>query len=86
MNDFEQKQRWIASFVAALLFLIISSPTVYKLVSSIFSNLVPSLPIANGEGCPTMLGLVVHTIVFFLLVRAVMEIPMMKKTDDTPAA
>lgn len=83
MNDFEQRQKWMASFVATLLFLIISSPGMYVLVSGIFSKLIPSIKIANEQGCPTILGLIVHGIVFFLIVRAVMEIPMKKDSPQS---
>ena len=51
-----------AAVVAALLFFIISNPMTYKLMDSILGALVGR--IASPSGCPTTLGMVVHSAVF----------------------
>jgi len=59
------------SFVDLLLltlaFFIVSNPMVYKLTDKVLGGVVG--PLAHGSGCPTTLGLVVHTVVFALVVR-----------------
>jgi uncharacterized membrane protein (DUF106 family) len=52
--------------IAGLLFFVVSSPIVYKLVDKILGRLVG--PIASSSGCPTTLGLLVHSAVFAAVV------------------
>lgn len=66
------KQAWVVSLLAGLLFIIIASPILFKLVNSVTSLL--GLHISSDAGCPNAIGLVVHGIVFALLLRAFMEI------------
>lgn len=49
----------------ALLFFIVANPAVYRLVDSLLGWIVG--PIASPSGCPTTLGLIVHSLVFALL-------------------
>lgn len=56
------------SLQAAILFLVVSSPFMYRLVQAIFGRLFT----VSVNGCPTIAGLVLHTIVFALLVYALM--------------
>lgn len=62
-------QKWLIALIAGLLFLLIGSPFLYRLVDGLLRGLVG--PIAEN-GCPTMLGLVLHAVVFLLVVRALM--------------
>lgn len=50
------------ALVAGLLFFIISNPMVYKIVDKLLGGVVG--PIASPSGCPTTLGLIVHSLVF----------------------
>lgn len=68
---FDDKQKLQLTILAALLFALISSPFLYKLVHSLLGKF---LAIALPSGCPTNVGLAVHTVVFALLFRLVMEI------------
>jgi hypothetical protein len=73
MSDNEKltdSKKWVISLYTALLFLLIASPFMFKLVNSITS--LAGVSIANYQGCPNMIGLVLHAIVFALLVRAMM--------------
>jgi len=56
------------SIFAGILFLLISSPQVYKLTSQVLGNWI-----ANGAGCPNPHGLLLHTIVFILVTRLSMN-------------
>lgn len=53
------------ALTAALLFYVISSPYVYNLVNSV----IPGVAVA---GCPTTLGLIVHSAVYGLIVYYLM--------------
>lgn len=58
-----------ASIIAAVLFLVISSPQLYNVTHSVVGN---QLPLAVN-GCPTTAGLLVHTVVFGLVTYLVMR-------------
>lgn len=53
------------ALTAALLFYVISSPYVYNLVNSI----IPGVAVG---GCPTTMGLIVHSAVYGLIVYYLM--------------
>jgi len=60
--------RLFYSFQAALVFLIVSSPILYTFVQSIFGKLFT----VAVKGCPTIAGLVLHSVVFALVVYVIM--------------
>lgn len=55
------------AMMSAVLFLLVSSPQMYKLTNSIINTSV--------NGCPTDLGLLVHAFVFMLLEFGLMNLP-----------
>lgn len=57
-----------ATLQAILLFYILSHPMVYRLTNSLVGGL------ASSGGCPTMLGLIVHSLVFGGIVYGLMYI------------
>ena len=59
------------SLYSALVFLILASPPVYKLVDMLLGSIVR---IANPAGCATTVGLFVHAIVFGLIVFGMMHL------------
>ena len=59
----------------SLLFFIISSPEAYKFTNSIYSGL------ADESGCPTMTGLVVHTLLYGSALTGMMYIYPMEKDE-----
>lgn len=68
---FTSKDKWLVSGLAGLLFLVVSSPYVYTLTNRFLSGLLGS--IASPFGCPYILGLIVHTIVFVVIIRVMMR-------------
>ena len=68
-----ESQKWMISFWSALLFLLIASPFMYRLTNKI-TSLVGFETSSNG--CPNIYGLILHTLVFALLVRLMMVIPL----------
>lgn len=75
-NGSKQQQKAIISAISALTFFIISNPQMYILTRGLLS---PGL--ASPNGCPTMLGLLVHSLVFFLITWGMMNIRRESKTQ-----
>ena len=67
-------QKWLYALMFAAAFIVISSPPVYSLVNSVFS--LVGVQIASPDGCPNAVGLLVHGIVFFLVARGLIEVPL----------
>ena len=64
--------KWQISLFSALIFLLVVHPFTYKTTQKFLGNIVGKL--ADKSGCPTNLGLIVHTIVYILLVRFSMDL------------
>jgi hypothetical protein len=64
------QQKWNISFFSLAIFMVIVHPQTYTLVDSLLGNIIGK--IANN-GCPTTLGLIVHSLVFLLVVRYSMD-------------
>lgn len=60
------------SVITGILFLIISSPQVYQLTEFLLGRL---FTIASPLGCPTVPGLLLHTVVFTAILYAMMKFP-----------
>lgn len=58
------------SFYGALIFFLISSPAMYSFTHGLFGNVISSI-----EGCPTMLGVLLHAIVYCGALVGVMYFP-----------
>jgi uncharacterized BrkB/YihY/UPF0761 family membrane protein len=55
--------KWRYSIYSTILFFILSLPLVYKLLKTVDKN-----------GCPTIIGVTIHAIVFLLIIRGMMEL------------
>jgi hypothetical protein len=71
MSDSSYK-KWEISIFSALIFIIVIHPYTYILTQKILGGIVGK--IADSSGCPTIIGLVIHTIVYVLLVRGSMDL------------
>jgi hypothetical protein len=69
MLDFGLKAKY--SFYSALVFFLIANPETFKATQMLFGSIVT---LANG-GCPTPVGLFVHTAIFFLVLLGLMLFP-----------
>ena len=65
----KQEQKFLISIMSALIFFIIANPDTFRLMRSIFGKWVSS-----PTGCPSAKGLMLHTLVFFLVVWGMMNI------------
>ena len=63
------------SLYGALIFFFLSSPTVYSIVGSIFGTSSPT-------GCPTLGGVMLHALIYFLALTGVMYLPSDKRLDS----
>jgi hypothetical protein len=64
--------KWQISLFSALIFLLVVHPMTYKLTQKLFGGFLGK--IADPSGCPTTIGLALHTIVYILLVRGSMDV------------
>ena len=62
-------QKWWASFLLGILFVLISSPVFYGLTSSV-SMAIGFRPLAVGG--PSIFGLVIHGVIFILILMLIL--------------
>jgi hypothetical protein len=65
-------QKQSATIQAVLLFFLIANPMTYRLTNSLLSGLIGRL--SDPSGCPTSLGIVIHSAVFGAIVYALMYV------------
>jgi hypothetical protein len=63
------QQKFLISVMSALVFFVISNPDTYRLTRTIFGKWV-----SGPTGCPSLRGLILHTVVFVLITWAMMNI------------
>ena len=61
------------SFYSTLVFFLVANPETFKIVHWMLGSLIGA--IASPGGCPTPLGLFLHTGLFFLVMMALMMFP-----------
>lgn len=64
-------KKWLISLFSGVLFFIIASPMLFQIVNYLTSKL--GVSILDYQGKPNMIGYVLHTIVFILIVRLSMQ-------------
>jgi len=70
-KPYSSSDKWTASFMLGLLFLLIASPFTYTITNTITKYL--GLEIADPTGCPYLVGTIIHALVFILLVRILLN-------------
>ena len=68
--------KWQITFFSALIFLLVVHPMTYQLTQKLLGGILGK--IAEPSGCPTTLGLALHTIVYILLVRGSMDMKLFR--------
>ena len=61
------------SFYSAIVFFLIANPETYKIIQKLFGGLIGD--VASAAGCPTVLGLFIHTAIFFFAMLGLMLYP-----------
>jgi hypothetical protein len=68
--------KWQITFFSALIFLLVVHPMTYQVTQKLLGGVLGK--IAEPSGCPTTLGLALHTIVYILLVRGSMDMKLFR--------
>ena len=68
-NGQKQQEKFITSLISGLTFFIIANPETFRLVRRVLGP-----GIATPTGCPSTVGLLVHSIVFILVVWGMMNV------------
>ena len=68
--------KWQITFFSALIFLLVVHPMTYQLTQKLLGGILGK--IAEPSGCPTTMGLALHTIVYILLVRGSMDMKLFR--------
>lgn len=69
--------KWQITIFSAFIFLLVVNPYTYNLTQRLLGGLLGK--ISEPNGCPTTLGLALHTLVYILLVRGSMDLKLFKK-------
>lgn len=89
-KPYTSTDKWTASIISGLTFLIVSSPYTYSLTASATKSISDALSDIVGKkngktivskefstteksGCPTVPGLLIHSAVYMLIIRIMME-------------
>jgi len=76
MSDSSYK-KWQISIFSAFIFVLVIHPYTYQLTQQLFGSILGK--IAEANGCPTIRGLILHTLVYILLVRGSMDLKLFSK-------
>jgi hypothetical protein len=71
----KQQEKFVTSLISGLTFFVIANPETFRLVRRVLGP-----GIATPTGCPSTMGLLVHSVVFILVVWAMMNV----KRDSVP--
>ena len=69
-NGKKQENKFIISIISALTFFVIANPEAFRVVRRVLGS-----RIATPTGCPSTLGLAIHSVVFMFVVWGMMNIP-----------
>ena len=64
--------KWRFTLYTTFLVLLFFNPWIFIWVNNMVSSIVGS--IANKEGCPTMLGFIIHVVIFTIILRYLMDL------------
>ena len=70
-------KKWQISIFSAFIFVLVIHPYTYQLTQQMFGRILGK--IAEANGCPTIRGLILHTLVYILLVRGSMDLQLFSK-------
>ncbi len=63
--------KWQITLFSAFIFILVIHPLTYQLTQKLFGQILGK--IADSNGCPSTIGLILHTIVYIILVRGSMD-------------
>jgi|TARA_B110000240_G_scaffold197117_1_gene251271 hypothetical protein len=68
-NGEKQQAKLITSLISGLTFFVVANPETFRLVRRVLGP-----GIATPNGCPSTMGLIIHSVVFVLIVWAMMNV------------
>lgn len=71
LNKPTNSDKWRFTLYTVIIFLLVINPYTYILVNRLLGRFIGK--ISDSNGCPTTLGFIVHTVVFTLIVRYIMD-------------
>ena len=80
-NGQKQQEKFVTSLISGLTFFIIANPETFRLVRRVLGP-----RIATPNGCPSTMGLLVHSVVFILIVWGMMNVKKEEKVVMGPSA
>ena len=80
-NGLKQQEKFVTSLISGLTFFIIANPETFRLVRRVLGP-----RIATPNGCPSTVGLLLHSVVFILVVWGMMNVksdaPVVPKQEE----
>ena len=64
--------KWKYSIYTLIILIVIINPYFYKITNILLGNIIGK---TEENGCPTLKGIVLHLIIFTIVIRYVMELP-----------
>ena len=84
-NGQKQQEKFVTSLISGLTFFIIANPETFRIVRRVLGP-----RIATPNGCPSTMGLLVHSLVFILVVWGMMnvkkDLPVVRQVKETTEA
>ena len=63
--------KWKYTLITTFIFLVISNPVTYVFINSTIGKLI-NIHVADGSGCPTIAGMLIHSVIFTIILRVIM--------------
>jgi hypothetical protein len=64
-------EKWNISLFSVVIFILVANPYTFRLTNRLLGPILGKIAV---DGCPTTLGLVLHSIVYLLVVRYSMDL------------
>lgn len=72
-NGSSNLDKWRYTLITTVIFIIIGNPATYRITNKIFGKILGQ--VANpSTGCPTNVGIILHSVVFTLILRGIMGV------------
>lgn len=72
--------KWGSALLMGLLFMVFASPYAYRATDFLAEK--AEISISNSQGCPTLVGIAVHSLVFMLVVKLILNYKGVSKVSN----
>lgn len=70
-NELKNAQKWKYTLLTTMIFILVANPYTYMFVQFLAGKFVK---ISSVAGCPTVIGFFLHTLVFTVVLRYIMDL------------